>query len=173
MKNKRFTNSLIVIVFAIVALVVVGCKDNKINGGGYILKTNGQKVNFGFNFKCKCGDSVDVYGIPDVSEVSGQLQFNDHEKGVRFHGVADSVPDICSQNEWMGEYCGSYTPQPRKLGKGGRFSLYLEDKGEPGYSKGDFFRLKLTDGIWADYSIAGFLAGGNIQALGAKINEDE
>lgn len=161
MKNRRFANSLIVMVFAIVALVMVGCND--INGGGWIKKSNGKKANFGFNFKCKCDDN-------GHANVSGQLQFNDHEKGVKFHGVADSVPwNTCggSSSEWVGQYSGSYTPQPRKLGKGGRFEIYLEDKGESGPSKGDYFKLDLIGGIHGGYSLEGTLEGGNIQAPGA------
>lgn len=157
MKNRRFVSSLMVMVFAVVALVVVGCND--INGGGWIKKSNGKKANFGFNFKCKCDDFGNV-------EVSGQLQFNDHEKGVKFHGVADSVPwNTCGglSSKWAGEYLGSYTPQPRKLGEGGRFEIYLEDRGEPGHSKGDYFRLSLTGGIYDGYSLDGTLEGGNIQ----------
>ena len=161
MKNRRFANSLIVIVFAIVALVVVGCND--INGGGWIKKSNGKKANFGFNFKCKSDD----YGN---AVVSGQLQFNDHDEGVKFHGVADAVPcGACGgfSNEWSGNYLGSYTPQPRKLGEGGRFEIYLEDRGESGHSKGDYFKLSLTGGIYDGYSLEGTLAGGNIQVPGA------
>ncbi len=158
MKNRRFASSLMVVVFAIVALVVVGCND--INGGGWIKKSNGKKANFGFNFKCKCDDFGNT-------KVSGQLQFNDHEEGVKFHGVVDSVPyDTCGglSSEFEGQYLGSYTPQPRKLGKGGRFEIYLEDRGESGHSKGDYFRLELTGGIHNGYSLEGTLEGGNIQA---------
>jgi ribosomal protein L27 len=184
MKNRRFANSLIVMVFAIVALAMVGCND--INGGGWIKKSNGKKANFGFNFKCKSDDTGNA-------KVSGQLQFNDHETGVKFHGVADSVPlDTCggSSAEWAGQYSGSYipesagqysgsytprgrkssTPELRKLSKGeeqGRFEIYLEDRGESGPSKGDYFRLTLEGGIYDGYSLEGTLEGGNIQVPGA------
>lgn len=167
MKNRRFASSLMVVVFAIVALVVVGCND--INGGGWIKKSNGKKANFGFNFKCKCDDFGNT-------EASGQLQFNDHETGVKFHGVVDSVPEnTCGglASAFEGHYLGSYTPQPRKLGEGGRFVIYLadKDKGESGPSKGDYFELKLTGGIHDGYSLHGTLEGGNIQAPGAEIVE--
>lgn len=165
MKNRRFASSLMVMVFAIVALVGVGCND--INGGGWIKKNNGKKANFGFNFKCK-GEGR------GNAEASGQLQFNDHEEGVKFHGVVDSVPEnTCGgcAKEFEGHYLGSYTPQPRKLGEGGRFKIHLEDRGESGHSKGDYFCLSLTGGIYDGYSLHGTLEGGNIQALGAKIVE--
>ncbi len=167
MKNRHFASSLMVVVFAIVALVVVGCND--INGGGWIKKSNGKKANFGFNFKCK-GEGL------GNAEASGQLQFNDHETGVKFHGVVDSVPEnTCggAAKALEGHYLGSYTPQPRKLGKGGRFVIYLaaKDKGESGPSKGDSFELSLTGGIYDGYSLHGTLEGGNIQAPGAEIVE--
>ena len=167
MKNRRFANSLIIIAFSIVALVAVSCND--INGGGWIKKSNGKKANFGFNFKCK-GEGV------GNAKASGQLQFNDHEEGVKFHGVVDSVPDnTCGglASAFEGRYLGSYTPQPRKLGKGGRFEIYLEDKGESGPSKGDRFELTLTGGIHDGYSLFGTLEGGNIQTHESKIDEDE
>jgi hypothetical protein len=182
MRNTRFANSLIVMAFAIVALVI-GCND--INGGGWIEKSNGKKANFGFNFKCKCEGE----GLGNA-EASGQLQFhdrekwNDFEKGVKFHGVVDSVPqNTCGglaskfEGQYSGSYTpqlsGSYTPQPRKLGKlgkldkGGRFTIYLKDNGESGPTKGDFFKLTLTGGIYDGYELEGTLEGGNIQTPGA------
>jgi len=165
MKNRRFASSLIVMAFAIVALALGGCND--INGGGWIKKSNGKKANFGFNFKCKGEGSGNA-------KASGQLQFNDHEKGVKFHGVVDSVPnDTCVglATEFEGRYLGSYTPQPRKLGEGGRFEIYLEDKGKSGPSQGDYFELKLHDGIHDGYSLKGTLEGGNIQTYGVKTRE--
>lgn len=168
MRNRCFANSLIVMAFAIVALVI-GCND--INGGGWIEKSNGKKANFGFNFKCKCKGE----GLGNA-EASGQLQFNDREKwkdferGVKFHGVVDSVPqNTCGglASEFEGHYLGSYTPQPRKLGKGGRFTIYLKDNGESGPTKGDYFELTLTGGIYDGYELEGTLEGGNIQTPGA------
>ena len=170
MKNRRFANSLIVMVFAIFVLALGGCNsdNDEMTGGGWIETDKGKKANFGFNFKCKCDDNGDA-------KISGQLQYNDHGEGVRFHGVADSldIEDTCDGwlNTWEGRYYGSYTPQPRKLGDGGRFEIYLKDNGEPGPSKGDELELTLTEGEYDGYHQKATLAGGNIQAHGAKSPE--
>ncbi len=171
MKNRRFACSLIVMAFAIVALALGGCNSDNddITGGGWIVTDNGKKANFGFNFKCKCDDNGDA-------KISGQLQYNDHDKGVRFHAVADALDngDTCDGwlNTWEGRYYGSYTPQPRKLGEGGRFEIYLQDNGKGGGpSKGDKLTLTLVGGIYDGYFKETTLEGGNIQAHGAKTRE--
>jgi hypothetical protein len=152
-------------VFAIVALALGGCDNDDITGGGWIGTDNGKKVNFSFNFKCKCDDN-------GPAKVSGQLQYNDRDGDVRFHGVVDSLVSggTCDGllNSWEGRYCGSYTPQPRKLGAGGTFEIHLVDNGEGGPSKGDELTLSLVGGVHDRYKIDATLEGGNIQAHGAK-----
>ena len=170
MKNRLFARSLIVMVFAVIALALGGCPDENddMTGGGWLVTDSGKKVNFGFNFKCKSDDFGNA-------TVSGQLQYNDREKGVRFHGVADSLyeGDTCNGllDSWGGRYHGTYTPQPPKLGKGGRFEIVLEDNGKKGPSKGDKLILTLVDGFHGGYYREAYLEGGNIQAHGDKVRE--
>lgn len=178
MKNRLFVRSLIVMVFAVIALALGGCPDenNDVTGGGWIETDGGKKVNFGFNFKCKCDDN-------GIAKASGQLQYNDRNAGVRFHGVADSLfeGDSCanlSTETWGGHYFGSYTPQPPKdkkgnVREGGRFEIRVTDKGKAGPSNLDELELKLfhdgADDPW--YTKTATLAGGNFQAHGDKVRE--
>ena len=179
MKNRLFARSLIVMVFAVIALALGGCPDenNDVTGGGWIVTGDtGKKVNFGFNFKCKCDDN-------GVAKASGQLQYNDRDAGVRFHGVAESLfeGDTCadlSTETWGGRYRGTYTPQPPKDKKGnirpgGRFEIKVEDGGKKGPSKEDTLTLELfhdgADDAW--YTKTATLAGGNFQAHEAKTSE--
>ena len=177
MKNRLFARSLIVMVFAVIALALGGCDENDdMTGGGWLVRDSGKKVNFGFNFKCKCDDNGNA-------KVSGQLQYNDREKGVRFHGVADSLfaGDTCNGllDAWGGRYYGAYTPQPPKLGPGGRFEIKVVDNGKKGPSNGDQLTLTLEGGVYGEngvcgpsaYNMTATLAGGNIQAHGAKTSE--
>jgi len=179
MKNRLFARSLIVMVFAVIALALAGCDQDDMTGGGWIELNSGKKVNFAFTFKCKSDDNGNA-------KVSGQLQYNDHEKGVMFHGVADSLIEGGTCNglldTWEGQYCGTYTPQPRKLGEGGRFEIKVVDSGEKGPSKGDELTLTLDGGYHDGYGIdtklaadgtfkEGNIKGGNIKAHGAKTRE--
>lgn len=172
MKNRLFARSLIVLVFAFIALALGGCPDENddMTGGGWLVTNSGKKVNFGFNFKCKGDDN-------GIAKTSGQLQYNDREKGVRFHGVANSwfEGDTCNGwlDTWGGRYCGIYTPQPPKdkkgkVREGGRFEIKVVDGGKKGPSKGDTLTLDLFGGIYDGYSQSADLAGGNIQAHGDK-----
>jgi len=176
MKNRLFARSLIVMVFAVIALALGGCPgdNDDMTGGGWIV-TGGKKVNFGFNFKCKCDDN-------GIAKVTGQLQYYDRDAGVRFHGVADSLYEGDYDgllNTWEGRYCGNYTPQPRNLGDGGRFQIEVVDKGKKGPSKEDTLTLTLEGGVYGEngvcgpsaYNMTATLAGGNIQAHGAKERE--
>lgn len=184
MKNRLFARSLIVMVFAVIALALAGCDQDDMTGGGWIELDSGKKANFAFNFKCKSDDNGNA-------KVSGQLQYNDHEEGVSFHGVADSLIEGGTCNglldTWEGQYFGTYTPQPRKLGEGGRFEIKVVDSGEKGPSKGDELTLTLDGGCYAGYKIdttfaedgtlksgnikGGNIKGGNIKAHGAKSSE--
>jgi hypothetical protein len=169
MKNRLLGRSLIVLVFAVIALTLGGCpgEDNDdMTGGGWI-GTGKNKINFGFNFKCKTDDNGNA-------KASGQLQYNDRENGVRFHGVADSLGDgECNGllDTYEGSYYGTYTPQPR--GEGGTFKITVVDGGKKGPSKGDTLTLELfhdgADEAW--YTKSATLAGGNIQAHGDKVRE--
>ena len=184
MKNRLFARSLVVIVFAVIALALAGCDQDDMTGGGWIELDSGKKANFAFNFKCKSADNGNA-------KVSGQLQYNDHETGVRFHGVADSLIDGGTCNglldTWEGHYFGTYTPQPRKLGEGGRFEITVVDGDKNGPSKGDTLTLTLHSGCYAPYTMnttfaedgtiksgtikSGTNKGGNIKAHGAKSTE--
>lgn len=168
MKNRLLRRSLIVLVFAIIALTLGGCpgEDNDdMTGGGWLEKENGKKVNFGFNFKCKTDDN-------GIAKASGQLQYNDRENGVRFHGVANSLGDgECNGllDKYEGSYYGTYTPKPR--GEEGTFIITVVDVGNKGPSKGDELTLELRDGLHDGYKMSATLAGGNIQAHGDKESE--
>ena len=156
MKKKGIIASLMILFFVALAFGVTGCNCNDMNGGGSINTGMEKKATFAFQIKCD-----DSSGSPVTS---GMLQFNDHGKGIKFHAAVDSVPiNTDLPSSYVGRYAGTYTPQPKKLGEGGNFELYIEDKGKGGPSS-DYLEVKLTGGIYDGYSISGNLAGGNIKA---------
>jgi hypothetical protein len=146
---------LALVLVIVVALLLAGC--NTARGGGWIdsALTEGGKATFGFKFVCKEG------------EASGQLQYNDHGDWngvhVRFHAVVDPTTSICGGAIGTGIFTGTYTPQPKKAGPGGVFTVGVVDGGEPGPSSDDLFAIQLTDGVFNGYTNSGSLGGGNIQ----------
>jgi hypothetical protein len=141
------------IILIITLILLAGCKHA--TGGGFLVDEEGGKSTFGFSFKCN-----------EDGTAKGQLQFNDHENNVKFHGVvvesgfcADDVNDYYGQAQFL----GTYTPQPKKLGESGELWVYVRDGGEPGPSNGDFFSLTITEGYYGSYSKSGVIEGGNIQ----------
>lgn len=136
------------------AFGVTGCVCSNMNGGGTLETATEKKATFAFQIKCDDSSEVPV--------ASGMLQFNDHSEGIKFHAAVDSC-DWTTETE--GTFYGTYTPQPKKLGKGGNFAITLQDggNGKAGIS-GDFASITLTGGIYNGYSISGNLSGGNIKA---------
>ena len=155
---------LAIVVLALCGLSLGGCR-GKWTGGGSVDGASGNgAATFGFNYICEDGKS------------NGHVQYVDHSPGqilgsgtpnqVRFHAefVFDeedciepggSQPPIIMAG-------GTYTPQPRKLGPGGDFVLFLVDGGEPGAGD-DTFEITLLGGIYDGYMNGGPLAHGNVQ----------
>ena len=66
------TSTMLFFCLLVTALLITGC--DRVTGGGRLEGVNG-RASFGFN--------ADGCGIPDFK---GQLQFNDHDGGQKFHG---------------------------------------------------------------------------------------
>ena len=119
------------------------------------------KATFGFQFQGKADD------ICDGATISGQLQWNDHLNGIKFHGIVDNYEKKCRDSICFDDadcVLGVYRTQPTKLGDGGEFQLCVRDYGEPGPDEGDMISIRLTGGYHDGYAIMGhYLGGGNIQ----------
>ena len=139
---------LLIVAFASMVLISVGCA-GKYTGGGWIEGKCGGKATFGFQMKS------------DGECVSGQVQYNDHGADVMFHGVVESM-------NWSSGYaCGTANIGPKK--DPGEFHIYVEDNGEPGsMDETDYFWIILLPDCGPSYCNAGFLCGGNIQYHPAK-----
>lgn len=168
LKRKVLVSCLMVSLFAVTSLFLTACKD--VNGGGYIEKENGGKVTFGFQMKCDTDENGNA-------NVTGQVQFHDHDENMKIHAVPDAVPDgQCADSEsedlpaeLLGgnneiSYTGTYTPRPEKLGPGGKFTVTVTDTGATGKDKGDTFEISLNGGIYDGYHLKGNLKGGNIKS---------
>jgi hypothetical protein len=153
------------------ALVAAGC--HKVNGGGWLTSSTGEgKTTFAFHGKCVEGEDGQFLFY------EGQLQWNDHGAGVRFHGdveVALGVSDgleTCEEaataladtfnggDDSQAQLNGTYRPQPR--GAPGDFELDVDDNGEPG-SNGDTVCIQLFGGLYDGYTNCGTIQGGNVQ----------
>ncbi len=143
----------------------------KITGGGWMNSaacesdTCKLKATFGFN----------LHFVPNETgaTIKGQFQYTDHgcrwnDYKVRFHGVVADLDLLPFGMAYGGDYEGDYRPQPKTLGDGGTFVLTVEDQGQPGPSTSDYVTINLVGGVFAGYSNAGNLKGGNI-----KLHEDE
>lgn len=185
--KKNLLSMGLLIVFCSLGLMLSGCS-GKFTGGGWIetcaepengfsatfstdepgcVELDGGKITFGFQFKCEEVECDQLLGSNDMPylEGSGQLQWNDHVQGIKFHGVADEVPGCGviygdSGEAWVQ---GTYTPQPKKIGEGGTFDLKVYDLGEPGPDAGDYIEIELDGGFHGGYEAEGYLGGGNIQ----------
>ncbi len=142
---------------------LVGC--NTVEGGGWILSATGVgKATFGFWLRC------------EEPTVTGEMQYNDHEAGVKAHciptssGLTIGGGSLCGGNSGNGLYFGNYTPQPPKdkdgnLRPGGRFRVDIHDGGEPGADSGDTFAIRFFGGVYDGYSNNRRLLGGNVQRV--------
>lgn len=168
LKRKVLVSFLMVSLFALSSMLLTACKD--VNGGGVVEKENGGKATFGFQMKCETGED-------DKAQVTGQVQFHDHDEKMHIHAVPDAVEwGYCSDSEEAAKlpdivkdkkaitYSGTYTPRSKKLGPGGRFDLTVTDTDESGKDKGDTFELTLKGGVYGGYHLKGTLRSGNIKA---------
>ncbi len=173
-----------------VALIFAGCYSGptKYTGGGWVevcKVSDGQptiialnelfdgpcedcgKATFGFQFKGTYDEEC------NEGAVSGQLEWVDHVRKIKFHGIVDDYKQKCKDGRWGPYVCfngadcviGTYRTQPTNLGDGGIFQLCVKDGGEPGPDEGDKISIKLTGGFYDGYYVVGtWLGGGNIQA---------
>ena len=141
-------------------------------GGGWIVSPSDpdKKAHFAFSVNC---DDVDGAAV-----VTGSLQYHDqaytvtaengNAKKLSIHGLVSGsfFPSTCEglhqSNESGGQYSGTYVPHPHTLGPGGTFVLRIEDLGQRGPSKGDFFAISLFGGVFDQYVNSGTLGGGQI-----------
>lgn len=181
--NRKIVLVLVAGLIGALGLVGLGCEMccNSSQGSGSITiadPTPGggiHKATFSYRVEC-VGSYSDA---PDaVRTVKGRLEYQDHRPwkngagnlaSVSIHGSVDNVAlvedEVCTQNNNVAIFTGTYSPQPKTLGEGGRFTIMVEDKGKPGPSPEDTFSMKLEGGVFADYAVGGVLAGGNIKAL--------
>jgi len=111
------------------------------------------KATFGFQIAIKKNGAA-----------TGQVQFVDHAARVAFHGTIDLQSAQKVEGANAGLYTGTYRPSGGQKGDGGTFDIYIEDRGEPGASSGDYFFVTLYGGVFDGYSNGGLLDHGNIQA---------
>lgn len=142
---------------AVGALVLAGC--TKVTGGGWLSSANvetAEKATFGFTFQCA-----------DPAEgAKGKTTYHDPAAGVKIKGTVSPTTNACVANPTPGQlilFGGTYTPQPKKAGDGGLFSVAVVDLGEPGPSAGDQFAITFLTGMHAGESNSGTIGGGNIQ----------
>ena len=134
---------------------------NKTTGGGWLVATNGQKLNFGFHVRKTADD------------LTGNLQLNDKATNNKI-----TITDISSL-EAINDSCGSIVTGPNALefqgsgtfnGSGAGFRVCVQDNDEPGQGS-DLFYLACVSGC--SYNTGGQTAddiidGGNIQVYQAE-----
>lgn len=132
---------------------------DKVTGGGYLLPTDGKKINFGFNAKQK------------ADGVSGHLTLNDKSASVKVR--IDAVTSLTEVGSNCGDVANSATTA-QFVGSGtfngdaAEFRVCVADNGEPGNSpKGsDMFYLECISGCdynTGDRTADDVIDGGNIQ----------
>jgi hypothetical protein len=163
------------VAMAMLGIVMTGCVAGKYTGGGWTLTpydAEGKAI-FGGNFQ-----AIDENGNGEVynyesgefdpeDTFKGQIQYNDLGAGVAFHGVVDggyicdSTDNVATfplsrPSNWSiygaGYLEGTYTPQPKGLGEGGRFEILVIDNGEPGADPGDEIWVALYGGVLHGYN---------------------
>ncbi|MGR9086085.1 MAG: choice-of-anchor P family protein [Gammaproteobacteria bacterium] len=105
-----------------------------VTGGGRLASGSGF-ASFGFNAR----------------PGQGQLQYNDHQTGLKFHG--STVTDF-----YIHGNCATYSGPATVSGTSGEYVVTACDNGEPGRNV-DTFSIDLPNG----YSNSGIIDGGNIQ----------
>jgi Big-like domain-containing protein/fibronectin type III domain protein len=128
----------------------------KTTGGGYLLTSAGDKLNFTFHVSQQADGSI-----------AGNLQYSDKQQKVKIH-----LKDVLLFGA-LSEQCGSVLPGPGSAefsgtgtynGAAASFRVCVSDAGETGVGA-DRFHLECTDGC--DYNTIAradeALAGGNIQ----------
>ena len=157
---------LAVAVLALCSVTLGGCR-GKWTGGGSVDGASGNgKATFGFNYICENGQNNGHVQYVDHSP--GPLSGGSTPKEVRFHAqyffdeLTCEGPADQQQPPPVLLAFGTYEPQPKKLGPGGVFILFLVDGGEPGAGD-DVFDITLEGGIYDGYMNGGSLAHGNVQ----------
>jgi hypothetical protein len=147
----------------LLAVFVAGCSAQ---GGGWLDSSTGEgKANFGFTINCT---QIDPHNIV----LSGQVQYNDHAAGVKFHGEIEQpftqASEISCDDPFAVSpptFIGTYRMQPS--GESGAFTWSATDYGEPGPSEGDRILVRLYDGPAFQsapfYVHGGVIRGGNVQ----------
>lgn len=120
-------------------------------GGGW-LPSGDKKATLGFQVTCD----------KDTGDVHGQFQWYDHGrlwegKKVAAHGVMDYNLEGCETGDIHDVYEGTYWPQPKNLGDGGKFKYYPETDTPP------CFEVVMLSGVYEGYQFRGCLDGGNIR----------
>ncbi len=155
-----------------VATVFVTVKQDdggdKVTGGGYLLPTDGKKINFGFNAKAK------------ADGFSGHLSLNDKSAGVKVKlDTVDSLGDVepgCGELA-SGPDAAQFTGTGTYNGEAASFRVCVADLGEPGNSGSggaDLFYLECTSGCsytTGERTADDVIDGGNIQVHKAKAAE--
>lgn len=168
-----------ILLVAVLALSACGLVGASMRGGGVIASAIYEDAYPG-NGNGNQGNSDKIYGnegtgiykatfgfqisIDKNGSASGQVQYNDHAANVAFHGTIDLKTAQKVPGATAGYYTGTYRPNGGKKGEGGTFDIYIEDRGEPGASSGDYFFVTLYGGIFDGYANGGLLDHGNIQA---------
>ncbi len=132
---------------------------DKVTGGGYLLPTDGKKLNFGFNAKVK------------ADGLSGNLTFHDKSEGIKVK--LTTVTSLTGVRGECGEIAGGDAVEFTGTGTfndaDAAFRVCVADLGEPGNSGAggaDMFYLECTDGCsysTGDRTADDVIDGGNIQ----------
>jgi hypothetical protein len=114
--------------------------------GGGKLGTGRDIATFGFNVGSRGGGGL-----------HGQLQYNDHAKGLKVHSLSIDSFDLIS-----GTTCVTFSGSARVNDGDGSFTVKQAcDNGEPGVGK-DTLDISVS-GPGISYSRSGTLTGGNLQ----------
>ncbi len=141
--------------FIMLALFLAGCEAR---GGGWIpsVANAEKKATFGFQVKC-------TQLAPDLVKFSGQLEYNDHPAGVKFHAEmqdtrnGDAYSCDNSSVDALDLIQGTYRMMPS--GQTGIVYLSVFDGGK----SGDSIMIQLVHDGETVYENEGVLSGGNLQ----------
>lgn len=186
MKSSRYVGLLTVLLCA--AMSIMGCK--KATGGGTLRGLANQgRITFGMQMRCEnTGPDGSAY-------LTGQFQYKDHDNNVAFHAVVDNSLALFTDGEFTGTCedldvslaeqglegifgifggivggtfpIGTYTPQPKNLGVGGKIEILVADAIPsnillPCDEGQDQIIVHLIDGVYDGYIDGGCVGKGNI-----------
>lgn len=144
-------------VLALIASLFTSCA-GKFVGGGAIpgVADANQRATFGFALQA---DDTDNDGRSDTYR--GEWQLVDHSTMQVFHGTIQSI--LHGVNPFTGVAEGDGAG---RTANGGFFHVYLEDRGTPGVSAGDFVSFSVRDRNFEQvYANSGFLTAGNVSFI--------